>query len=139
MLNRVVITGRLTRDPEVRTTTTGKNVASFTIAVDRRFKGADGVTADFFRVTAWGQPADYAGNYLHKGRLVGVDGRLQQRKYTDSQGASRESIEIVADIVNALERVKEGDGDSGSAPRSAGQGAKASESIEEEYDPFADE
>lgn len=139
MINRVVLTGRLTRDPEIRTTTTGKNVASFTVAVNRRIKGADGIEADFFRVSAWGQTADFLSNYVQKGRLVAVDGRLQQRKFTDSQGAAREAIEVVADNVSLLDRVREDNSGGGDSPRSQGKPAGADAPVEDEYDPFADE
>ena len=83
-VNRVVLIGRLTRDPELRTTSTGKNVVEFSIAVNKRIKPQDGSPdADFFRIKAWGQTADYVNNYLAKGRLVAVDGRLETRKWTD--------------------------------------------------------
>ncbi len=69
-LNRIVIVGRLTRDPELRTTSTGKDVVEFSIAVNKRIKPAEGADADFFRVKAWGQTASYVGEYIGRGRLV---------------------------------------------------------------------
>lgn len=121
-LNRVVLVGRLTRDPELRTTTTGKDVVSFSIAVDKRLKPTDGSpTADFFRVTAWEAVGRFVNDYLSKGRLVAVDGRIETRKYQDSQGASRETFEIVADNVQGLDR-----------PRDDSVG-----STSDNYDPFA--
>ena len=144
-VNRVVLIGRMVRDPELRTTTTGKNVVSFSIAVNKRIKPRDGEPdADFFRVTAWNQTADYVNSYLTKGRLVAVDGRLESRKWTDQSGASRESIEVVADNVTGLDRPKE---DSGGAFGNSGGGgstASAPKSVapavaEDDYDPFADE
>ncbi|HLO98176.1 MAG TPA: single-stranded DNA-binding protein, partial [Fimbriimonas sp.] len=100
-VNRVVLIGRLTRDPELRTTQTGKNVVEFSIAVNKRIKPQDGSPdADFFRVKAWGQTAEYVNNYINKGRLVAVDGRIETRKYTDKDGVNREIFEIVADNVN---------------------------------------
>lgn len=133
-LNRVVLIGRLTRDPELRTTTTGKNVVGFSIAVDRRFKAEGQPEADFFRISAWGQTADYVANYLTKGRLVAVDGRLQQRKYTDRDGNDRESVEIVADNVNGLDRPR----DSTATPAGA-TASPTTAPTPEEYDPFADD
>lgn len=134
MINRVVLVGRLTRDPELRTTTTGKNVADFGIAVSKRFKPQDGSPdADFFRVVAWGQTADFVSKYLVKGRLVAVDGRLQSRKYTDKDGVNREVVEVVADTVQGLDRPRD---DNGPVAETAVVGAAPSE---EEYDPFADE
>src|SRR5437763_14968862 len=97
MINRVVLVGRLTRDPELPTTTTGKSVCDFSIAVQKRVKPTDGSPdADFFRVNCWERQAEYVSNYLHKGRLVAVDGRLQARKFTDKDGNNREVVEIVA-------------------------------------------
>ena len=138
-LNRVILIGRLTRDPETRTTATGKNVTSFGLAVEKKFKPTDGsATADFFNIKAWGQTADFVQNYLSKGRLVAVDGRIETRKYTDSNGTNREVFEIVADNVQGLDRPRDdaggGSGGYTSAPKSAGGAAPSAD----EYDPFAD-
>src|SRR5437764_11803638 len=111
MINRVVLVGRLTRDPELRNTATGKSVCDFSIAVTKRFKPQDGSPdADFFRVNAWDKTAEYVSNYLTKGRLVAVDGRLQSRKFTASDGTNREVVEIVADSVQGLDRPKDDSG-----------------------------
>ena len=140
MINRVVLVGRLVRDPELRTTTTGKNVVEFTIAVTKKFKPQDGSPdADFIRVKAWGNQADYVSNYLTKGRLVGVDGRLDQRKYQASDGTNRDVIEVVADNVQGLDRPRDDAGagaPAGAAVAAVGAGVAPSP---EEYDPFADE
>ncbi len=136
MINRVCITGRMTRDPELRTTTTGKNVVSFSVAVNKRFKPQDQNEPDafFFRVSAWGQTAGFVSNYLAKGRLVGIEGRLEQRKYTDSSGNEREIIEIVADNVTGLDRPKD---DAAQQPAPVNQAN--SSALSDDYDPFADE
>lgn len=141
MINRVVLTGRLTHDPQLRTTPTGKNVCDFSIAVTKRFKPQDGSPdADFFRVIAWGPTADYVANYLAKGRLVGVDGRLQSRRYTASDGTNREVVEIVADTVQSLDRPRE---DVGGSQREDAEEpvatAAAAVPSADEYDPFSDE
>ena len=107
MLNRIVLVGRLTKDPELRTTNAGKNVVEFSIAVNKRVKSSDGTDADFFRVKAWGQTADYVNSYLTKGRLVSVDGRLETRKWKDKEGNEREAVEIVADNVSGLDKPKD--------------------------------
>ncbi|HRF60798.1 MAG TPA: single-stranded DNA-binding protein [Fimbriimonadaceae bacterium] len=135
-INRVVLTGRLTRDPELRTTATGKQVCSFSIAVAKRIKPTDGSPdAYFFNVSAWSQTAEYVSNYCTKGRLVAVDGRLDQRKYTASDGTNREVVEIVADNVQLMDRPRDGDGAGPShAAVSVGKAP-----AEDEYDPFADE
>ena len=132
MLNRITICGRLTRDPELRTTSTGKDVVEFSIAVNKRIKPADGPDADFFRVKAWGQTASYVGEYIGRGRLVSVDGRLESRKYTDKEGNNREIVEIVAENVNALDRPKE---DAEPRQESRGKAKPAPDA----YDPFEDE
>lgn len=145
MINRVVLVGRLTRDPEMRTTTTGKNVVEFSIAVNKRMKPQDGSPdADFFRIKAWGQTAEYVSNYLNKGRLVAVDGRIEQRKYTASDGSNREIFEIVADNVQGLDRPRDDAGGGGGSSYGGGStgghapvGGPAP--AEDEYDPFADE
>ncbi|MCB0825808.1 MAG: single-stranded DNA-binding protein [Armatimonadetes bacterium] len=137
-INRVVLVGRLTRDPELRTTTGGKSVASFGIAVQKRFKPQEGPDADFFTVTCWGATAEFVSNYMSKGRLVAVDGRLQSRKYTTQDGAQREAIEIVADNVQGLDRPRDdAGGGGGGGSRSGGEMTSAPDP--DEYDPFADE
>lgn len=146
-LNRVILIGRLTRDPELRTTNTGKNVTEFSIAVQKRFKPQDPSQpdADFFRVKAWGQTADYVSNYLAKGRLVAVDGRLEARKFVDKDGNNREVIEVVAENVQGLDRPRDDAGGgtpAGGGGQSYGGGRPAAASAApspDEYDPFADE
>ena len=138
MINRVVLVGRLTRDPELRTTTTGKSVCDFSIAVQKRIKPSDGSPdADFFRVNCWEKTAEYVSNYLHKGRLVAVDGRLQARKFTDKDGNNREVVEIVAETVQGLDRPKD-DAEGGGSKARVAVTAGAVPSADE-YDPFADE
>lgn len=119
--NSATLVGRLTRDPELRTTTTGKNYATFSIAVNKRFKPQDGsAEADFFNCKAWGQTADYVNQYVLKGRLVLVQGRIETRKYTDRDGNNREAIDIVCDQVTAMDRQRDDDG--GGAGGSGGGG-----------------
>ena len=144
MVNRVVLIGRLTRDPEVRTTTTGKSVCSFSIAVNKRFKPQDGSPdADFFRVSAWDSTADFVANYLSKGRLVAVDGRLQSRKYTATDGTNREVVEVVAESVQGLDRPRDDSSAGAGAPRDRETPEPAAAAVGapnvDEYDPFADE
>lgn len=104
MVNRVVLVGRLTRDPELRKTNSDKPVASFTLAVDNRNKGADGQkTASFIPVTVWNDQATNVCKYVRKGSLVGVDGRLLQRTYEKKDGTKANVLEVVADSVQFLE------------------------------------
>jgi single-strand DNA-binding protein len=131
-INRVVLVGRLTRDPELRNTTTGKQVVNFGLAVDDPFNKEH---TDFFNVSAWGSSADFVAKYLTKGRLVAVDGRLRQRKYTTQDGQERNVVEVVADRVQGLDRPKDDSGGGGGAQQEpVGVGAG-----DDEYDPFADE
>ena len=137
-INNVVLVGRLTRDPEMRNTTTGKQIATFAIAVDKKFKPQDGSpTADFFNIKAWGQTAEFASNYLAKGRLVAVVGRIETRKYQTQEGQNREVFEIVADSLQGLDRPREDQG--GGAPAREQAGTPAAVPDADEYDPFADE
>lgn len=99
-LNRVTLTGRLTRDPELKQTTTKKDVCTFTIAVNRRKRpDEENSTADFVQCVAWNQTAVYLCQYRHKGDLIGVDGRIQTRKYDDKDGKTVYVTEVVSDTV----------------------------------------
>lgn len=104
MLNRAVLVGRLTKDPEFRTTQNGVNVATFTLAVNRTFTNANGEReADFINVVVFRKQADNVNNYLSKGQLAGVDGRIQSRSYENQEGRRIFVTEIVADSVQFLE------------------------------------
>lgn len=101
MLNVTAIMGRLSRDPEPRQTTTGKNVASFTIACSRGRKDANGKDlVDWIPVVAWEHTAEFVCKYFEKGSLIAIDGRLQSRTYKDRDGNNRTAIEIVANNAN---------------------------------------
>lgn len=101
MLNVTAIMGRLSRDPELRQTTTGKNVASFTIACSRGRKDANGKDlVDWIPVVAWEHTAELVCKYFEKGSLIAIDGRLQSRTYKDRDGNNRTAIEIVANNAN---------------------------------------
>ncbi|HOL18446.1 MAG TPA: single-stranded DNA-binding protein [Bacillota bacterium] len=108
MLNQIVLIGRLTRDPELRYTPgNGVPVATFTLAVDRPFTNQQGTReTDFIPVVTWRKLAETCSNYLQKGRLVAVTGRLQIRSYDDSEGNRRKVAEVVADQVRFLEWTK---------------------------------
>ena len=101
MLNVVALQGRLGRDPEIRQTTTGKQVAVFTLACDRGRKDANGrTTTDWVQVVAWDRLADFAAKWLTKGQMVTVDGRLQSRSYQAKDGTNRTAVEVVANSIN---------------------------------------
>lgn len=103
--NRIILIGRLTRDPELRTTPEGISVVRCRIAVNRLVPGEE--ATDFFDVVAFRQQADFLANYATKGRLVLVEGRLQTRSYTDREGRQRTVYEIVAQTVRLLDRPRE--------------------------------
>ncbi|HJP81658.1 MAG TPA: single-stranded DNA-binding protein [Candidatus Saccharimonadales bacterium] len=105
-INQVILMGRLTRDPEVRTTTTGKTITSFSIAVDR---GGQEDQADFFDVTAWEKLGELVSQYLSKGRRCLVQGRLRQDSWDDKEtGKKRSKVEVVATDVTFLDGPSEG-------------------------------
>ena len=122
MLNRIVIMGRLTRDPEERRTGNGTAVTSFTLAVDRDFGSRDGgeKETDFIDCVAWRSTAEFVSKYFTKGRMAVVTGRLQIRTWTDKDGNKRRSAEVVADGVYFGDSKR--DGDSG-ASRGGGYSA----------------
>lgn len=104
MMNRAVLVGRLTRDPELRYTPSGVAVANFTLAVNRPFTNQQGERdADFINCVVWRRPAENLANYMKKGNMVGVDGRIQTRTYEDQDGKTVYVTEIVADSVQFLE------------------------------------
>lgn len=103
-MNKVLLIGRLTRDPELRYTGTNLPVASFTVAVNRNFTGANGEReADFIPVIVWRKQAENVKNYISQGSQVAVEGRLQVRSYDDANGQKRYVTEVVADNVQFLD------------------------------------
>ena len=100
MLNRIILMGRLTRDPELRRTGSGTAVTSFSLAVDRDFKSQSGEKeTDFIDIVAWRNTAEFVSKFFTKGRMAVVEGRLQIRDWTDKDGGKRRSAEVVADNV----------------------------------------
>ncbi|GAB6137167.1 single-stranded DNA-binding protein [Halanaerobaculum tunisiense] len=104
MLNKVVLIGRLTDDPELRYTPSGTAVCNFTLAVERNFRNRDGeYDTDFIDIVVWRKQAENCANYLAKGRLAAAEGRLQIRSYETDQGQRRRVTEVVANSVQFLE------------------------------------
>lgn len=112
MLNRIIIMGRLVRDPELRTTQSGIAVTSFTLAVDRDFKSRDSgeKSTDFIDVVAWRQTAEFVCKYFTKGRMAVAEGRLQIREWKDRDGNNRRTAEVVADNVYFGDSKRDSDG-----------------------------
>lgn len=103
-MNKVVLIGRLTKDPEVRNTQGGNPVASFTVAVDRRYKDANGnKLTDFINCVAWRQQAQLLGNYFHKGNRIALVGNIQSRSYDDQQGVKHYVTEVIVDEIDFIE------------------------------------
>ena len=118
MLNRIVIMGRLVRDPELRTTQSGISVTSFTLAVDRDFKNRDTneKNTDFIDVVAWRQTAEFVCKYMTKGRMAVAEGRLQIRDWKDRDGNNRRSAEVVAENVYFGDSKRDSAGDGYGSP-----------------------
>ena len=120
-MNKLIIVGNLTRDPELRTTQNGKNVCTFTVAVNRR-KGEE---ADYFRVSAWEQLGDNCQRYLAKGRKVAVEGSVSVNSYTTQNGDHRASLEVFARDVEFLSSKNEGQQNGEYAPQTVHKEASA--------------
>ena len=120
-MNKVTLIGNLTRDPELRTTTSGVPVCSFSIAVNRRFKNANGQQeTDFFNVSAWRQLGELCARYLSKGRKVCVIGSVSMRTYDAQDGTKRSTLEVQADEVEFLSAQQPGTGEARpAAPQAA--------------------
>ena len=122
-INRVVLTGNLTRDPELRALQSGTSVCSLRLAVNTRRKGQSGEWEDkpnYFDITVWGAQGENCAKFLSKGRPIAVDGRLEWREWQDQQGNKRQSIDIIADSVQFLGSRDDAGGGNGSSftPRS---------------------
>ncbi len=116
MYNRIILIGRLTRDPELRYIPSGAPVSSFTLAVDRPFKNQAGEReTDFINIVAWRKLAEFVGQYLSKGRMIALEGRLQIRPWETQDGQKRTSAEVVADAVRFLDRKPGGNGNAAPA------------------------
>src|SRR4028118_1700523 len=120
--NRVILIGRLTRDPELKYTAGGLAVTTFSIAVDRKFKNQAGERqTDFFRCKAWRQKAEFVATYVGKGRLVAIDGSIETSEVTGQAGQKRSFPDIVCDNVETLDAPR----DEGGAPGAANAGGNA--------------
>ncbi|MDD9270830.1 single-stranded DNA-binding protein [Paenibacillus sp. GCM10023248] len=145
MLNRVILIGRLTRDPELRYTPAGVAVTQFTLAVDRPFTNAGSKEreADFINIVTWRQLAETCANYLRKGRLTAVEGRIQVRNYDNNEGKRVYVTEVIADNVRFLESSnganrEDGGGSNANANYGASSGNRGGGSRGQQ-DPFIDD
>lgn len=103
MFNLVVLTGRLTADPELKTTQSGISVTSFSIAVSRNYRSGEEPQTDFINIVAWRKSAEFVAKYFKKGNMIGIEGSIQTRKYTDKNGNNRTAFEVVANNVQFVE------------------------------------
>lgn len=144
MLNRVILIGRLANDPELKYTPSGIAVANFTLAVNRAPNAQGEREADFVPIVVWRQSAEFAANYLTKGRLVAVDGRLQIRSWVAQDGSRRKQAEVVVENLKSLDKPKEhaevAPGVAEEAPVASAPAAGGNDFADETFeDPFADE
>ena len=103
MFNLVVLTGRLTHDPELKTTPNGVPVTSFSIAVNRNYRAGEEQQTDFINIVAWRQRAEFITKYFQKGSLIGIEGSIQTRRYQDSNGNNRTAFEVVVNNAQFVE------------------------------------
>lgn len=139
MLNVVALMGRLVADPQLRQTTTGKNVASFRVAVDRGRKDANGQNqVDFFDIVAWDKSAEFICRYFQKGSMIAVEGRLQSRlqsrNYQDKSGNNRNAVEVVVNNVSFA-----GNKEPAQSQNVANRAVSAPVAANNEYDPIEDD
>lgn len=119
MFNVVILTGRLTADPELKTTPNGISVTTFSIAVSRRYRAGEENTADFINIVAWRQTAEFITKYFRKGSMIGIEGSIQTRRYEDKEGKNRTVFEVVASSAQFVESKR----DSAGAPATPSQGS----------------
>ena len=123
MLNKVILMGRLTKDPEMKSTQSGISIASFSIAVGRNFaKQGEERKTDFFNVTAFRERADFVGRYFRKGQLVAVSGSLQNRTWDDQNGVKHYATDVIAEEVHFAEAKRDNDGGAGGSQQSNSNG-----------------
>jgi single-strand DNA-binding protein len=139
-LNKVMLIGNLTRDPEMRMTPSGQSVATFSIATNRRWKGNDGEVKDdaqFHEIVIWGKLAEIAEQYLNKGKKIYIEGRLQTRNWEGQDGVKRNKTEIVATDLIMLDRKGDGGADFSSKSEKVSESSK--KEIKEDQDPAIEE
>lgn len=141
MLNRVILIGRLATDPELKYTPSGIAVANFVLAVNRAPNAQGEREADFIPIVVWRQSAEFAANYLTKGRMVAVDGRLQIRSWVAQDGTRRKNAEVVAENLKSLDKPKETSAAPAIGEEPAPADARPGPDLgsDELDDPFADE
>lgn len=130
MFNLVVLTGRLTADPELRYTANNTPVTSFSIAVNRRYKAGEESQADFINIVAWRQTAEFVTKYFSKGSMIGIEGSIQTRRYVDKDGKNRTAFEVIANNVQFVESKKDGGNTAGGETAPSFSNAGSNEFVE---------
>lgn len=131
MFNLVVLTGRLTADPELKYTPNNIPVTTFSIAVSRRYKAGEETQADFINIVAWRQTAEFVTKYFSKGSMIGIEGSIQTRKYVDKDtGKNRTAFEVVANNVQFVESKRDGSANTNNETQVSFSNAGANEFIE---------
>ena len=131
-INQVILMGRLTRDPEMRSTTTGKSIANFSLAVTRTWRDQNGAQQDqtsFINCVAWGKPGEIIAQYVQKGSPLLVSGRLDQRSYDDKDGNKRQAVEVVVEDFNFIGGGRGGDDSNNNAPAPASSSSNKSKDV----------
>ncbi|PJI10228.1 MULTISPECIES: single-stranded DNA-binding protein [Clostridium] len=127
-MNKIILIGRLTKDPVLKFTPgTGKAVAQFNIAVDRKFKREDQPEADFIPIVVWGKQAESVANYMSKGRLIGISGRIQTRSYDAKDGTKRYVTEVIAEETQFLDYGSSNNGNKNNQYNTGNQGNSSSD------------
>lgn len=131
MFNLVVLTGRLTADPELRYTGNNTPVTSFSIAVNRRYKAGEESQADFINIVAWRQTAEFVTKYFTKGSMIGIEGSIQTRRYVDKDtGKNRTAFEVIANNVQFVESKRDGSTSTGGEAAPSFSNAGTNEFVE---------
>ena len=116
MFNLVVLTGRLTADPELKTTPNGVSVTTFSIAVNRNYRAGEEQQTDFINIVAWRQRAEFITKYFKKGSMIGIEGSIQTRRYQDKNGNNRTAFEVVVNNAQFVESKRDGAATAGNEP-----------------------
>lgn len=133
MFNLVVLTGRLTADPELKTTQSGISVTSFSVAVNRPYRTGEEQQTDFINVVAWRKTAEFIAKYFKKGNMIGIEGSIQTRKYTDKNGNNRTAFEVVVNNAQFVESKRDS-----AAPQGGEQPASFSNAGADDFSDLSD-
>lgn len=140
-MNKAILIGNLTADPDIKTTPNGTTYANFSVACQRKFKNKEtgAYDADFIRCVAWDKTAEFVGKYFQKGSRIALEGRIQTRSYEDKDGQKRRSTEVVADSVEFAGSKQDRGAASGAAPKPAARAERHEDVFGEDWTPDSSE